>query len=574
MTNIQRDVMHYDVLIVGAGPSGLTAAIRLKQLAAETGRELSVCLLEKGAEVGAHILSGAVIDPVALNELIPGWREQDAPLNTAVDTDEFLILGESKAWKIPHWLMPPLMNNRGNYIGSLGDVCRWLAEQAEGLGVEVYAGFSAQEMLYNEDGQVAGIITGDMGRDANGEPTAQFAQGIEIRAQYTLVAEGTRGSLTRELEKHFDLRKQASPQKYGLGFKEIWRVPAEQHRPGLVQHSLGWPLSSDTGGGSFIYHYGEQLVSIGFVVHLDYANPHISPYDEFQRFKTHPAIKPLLHGGKRLSYGARAISEGGIQSWPELIFPGGALIGCSAGMVNVPRIKGSHNAMKSGMLAAEAVFEALGLQIEGLQTQGLHTEGLHTEGDQTAQPPRLLHAYPQALRESWVWRDLYAVRNVKPLLSAFGSWVGMLFSGLEMWLAAIGLHVPWTLRHKKTDHACIRPAAEMPKISYPKPDGVYSFDKLSSVSLSNIAHDSNQPCHLKLVDKRIPIAINLAEYDAPEQRYCPAGVYEIISQQGVDYLQINAQNCIHCKTCDIKDQTQNIVWQPPEGGSGPTYLGM
>ncbi|WP_047549538.1 electron transfer flavoprotein-ubiquinone oxidoreductase [Methylotenera sp. G11] len=554
MTNVQRDVMNYDVLIVGAGPSGLAAAIRLKQLAAESGRELSVCLLEKGAEVGAHILSGAVIDPIALNALIPGWREQGAPLNTAVGEDEFLILSERKAWKIPHWLMPPLMNNGGNYIASLGDVCRWLGEQAESLGVEIYAGFAAQEMLYNEDGQVAGIITGDMGRNANGEPTAQFAQGIEIRAQYTLVAEGTRGSLTRELEKHFGLRKHASPQKYGLGFKEVWRIPAEQHRPGLVQHSLGWPLDSDTGGGSFIYHYGEQLVSIGFVVHLDYANPHLSPYDEFQRFKTHPAIKPLLHEGKRLSYGARAISEGGIQSWPELIFPGGALIGCAAGMVNVPRIKGSHNAMKSGMLAAEAVFEALGCE--------------------DVEQSRLLHAYPQALRASWVWRDLYAVRNVKPLLSAFGSWAGMLFSGLEMWLAAIGLHLPWTLRHRRADHECIKPAAAMPKISYPKPDGIYSFDRLNSVSLSNIAHDTNQPCHLKLLDKNIPIAINLAEYDAPEQRYCPAGVYEIIRQQGADHLQINAQNCIHCKTCDIKDPTQNIVWQPPEGGSGPTYLGM
>jgi len=554
MTNVQRDVMNYDVLIVGAGPSGLAAAIRLKQLAGKAGRELSVCLLEKGAEVGAHILSGAVIDPAALNELIPDWRYQGAPLSTEVGEDEFLLLGETKACKIPHWLMPPLMNNRGNYIGSLGDVCRWLAEQAEGLGVEIYAGFAAQEMLYDEARQVVGIITGDMGRDANGKPTAQFAQGIEIRAQYTLVAEGTRGSLTRELEKHFDLRQHASPQKYGLGFKEVWRVSAEQHRPGLVQHSLGWPLDSDTGGGSFIYHYGEQLVSIGFVVHLDYANPHISPYDEFQRFKTHPAIKPLLHQGKRLSYGARAISEGGIQSWPELIFPGGALIGCSVGMVNVPRIKGSHNAMKSGMLAAEAVFEAL-------DSKGAEQSGL-------------LHAYPLALRESWVWQDMYAVRNVKPLLSRFGSWAGMLLSGLEMWLAAVQLHLPWTLRHKKADHECMRPAAEMPKIAYPKPDGLYSFDKMQSVSLSNIAHDANQPCHLKLLESNIPIHTNLAKYDAPEQRYCPAGVYEIIRQQDGDYLQINAQNCIHCKTCDIKDPTQNIVWLPSEGGSGPTYLGM
>ena len=418
---MQRDVMNYDVLIVGAGPAGLAAAIRLKQLANETGRELSVCVLEKGAEVGAHILSGAVIDPIALNELIPDWKKKGAPLHTPVQDDEFLILSETNAWSIPHWLMPPLMSNQGNYIASLGDVCRWLGEQAESLGVEIYAGFSAQEMLYDEQNKVVGIITGDMGRDASGQPTAQFTAGIEIRAAYTLIAEGTRGSLTRELESHFDLRKNASPQKYGLGFKEVWRISAEQHRKGLVQHSLGWPLKKDTGGGSFIYHYGEQLVSIGFVVHLDYANPHLSPYDEFQRFKTHSNMQALLKDGERLSYGARAISEGGLQSWPELIFPGGALIGCSAGMVNVPRIKGSHNAMKSGMLAAEAVFEALSHQVDA---QSL---------------PPLLNSYINALQDSWVWQDLNAVRNVKPLLSKFGSWVGMLLGGLEMWLAAFKL---------------------------------------------------------------------------------------------------------------------------------------
>ena len=361
---MQRDVMNYDVLIIGAGPSGLAAAIRLKQLANKSGKELSVCVLEKGAEVGAHILSGAVIDPIALSELIPDWKEKGAPLHTLVQEDEFLILSEAKSWSIPHCLMPPLMSNQGNYIASLGDVCRWLGEQAESLGVEIYAGFAAQEMLYDNQNKVVGIITGDMGRDASCQPSAQFTAGIEIRAAYTLIAEGTRGSLTRQLESHFDLRKNASPQKYGLGFKEVWRIPAEQHRKGLVQHSLGWPLSKDTGGGSFIYHYGEQLVSIGFVVHLDYANPHLSPYDEFQRFKTHPTMQALLKRGKRLSYGARAISEGGLQSWPQLIFPGGALIGCSAGMVNVPRIKGSHNAMKSGMLAAEAVFEALSHQAD------------------------------------------------------------------------------------------------------------------------------------------------------------------------------------------------------------------
>jgi len=504
--------------------------------------------------VGAHIISGAVIDPIALNELIPDWREKGAPLNTPVSRDEFLLLNESKAWTVPHKLMPPLMNNEGNYIVSLGDVCRWMGQQAESLGVEIYAGFAAQEPLYDESGNLIGIITGDMGRDAQGQPTAQFTPGIEIRAEYTLIAEGARGSLTRLLEKHFNLRDQSGPQKYGMGFKEIWRIPAEQHHSGLVQHSMGWPLSAGTSGGSFIYHHGEQLVSIGFVVHLDYANPHLSPFEEFQRFKTHPVIAATLKGGQRLSYGARAITEGGAQALPRLIFPGGALIGCSAGMVNLPRIKGSHNAMKSGMLAAEAAFNAI--------------------TDTSPEKAKLLTGYPKALRDSWVWRDLDSVRNIKPLLSRFGSIIGTVLGGAEMWLAALNIRLPWTLQHLKADNDSLKHASEMPQIHYPKPDGVLTFDRLTSISLSNIAHDDTQPNHLLLADASVPTRINLPWYDAPEQRYCPAGVYEILKKDDQPYLQINSQNCIHCKTCDIKDPTQNIRWVPPEGGSGPNYTGM
>ena len=544
--------MSYDVLIVGAGPAGLAAALRLKQCAQKTGQEISVCVLEKGAQVGAHILSGAVIDPVSLNELLPDWDVLGAPLTTPVSKDEFLVLGERGAWRIPVALLPPLMANHGAYIISLGEFCQWLGSQAEAAGVEIYAGYAAQEILYGEQGEVAGIITGDMGRTANGEEGPQFAPGIEIHARYTLIAEGVRGSLTRDLEQRFQLRKNSSPQKYGLGIKEVWRVAAEKHRSGLVQHSLGWPLASDTGGGSFIYHYGDGLVSIGFVVHLDYANPHLSPFDEFQRFKTHPAIRPLLEGSKRLSYGARAITEGGLQSWPELVFPGGALIGCSAGMVNVPRIKGVHNAMKSGMLAAEAVMSALAAN----------------------RSHDCLSEYPTALRNSRVWRDLHAVRNVKPMLSRFGTTLGTLFGGVEMWLAAAGVRLPWTLRHQQADHECTRPASEMPKIDYPNPDGKTSFDKLSSVALSNITHDRDQPCHLHLLDKTESVSISIEKFNAPEQRYCPAGVYEIVVTDAKRHLQINAQNCIHCKTCDIKDALQNIVWKPPEGGSGPVYSAM
>ncbi len=552
---IERDVMNYDILIVGAGPTGLSAAIQAKQLSIKHDKELSVCVIDKGAEVGAQILSGAVFDPIALNELIPDWLEKGAPLHTKVTDDVFSLMSEKNSWNIPNWLMPPLMNNHDNYIISLGELCRWLAEQAESLGVEIYSGFSGQEPLFNEQQQLIGIITGDMGRDATGKETSQFAAGIEIQAKYTLIAEGTRGSLTKVIEDKLNLRKQSQPQKYGLGFKEVWRIPVSQHQPGLVQHSMGWPLDTDTGGGSFVYHYGEQLLSVGFVVHLDYKNPHLSLFDEFQRFKTHPKMQALLKDGERISYGARAINEGGIQSWPELIFAGGAFIGCSAGMVNVPRIKGIHNAMKSGMLAAEATFDAIFSLKDNL--------------DDT-----LLHAYPVAIKNSWLWRDLNAVRNIKPLISRFGSWVGMAFAGPEMWLASFNIYLPWTLKHRLADHETLQKANVASKINYKKPDGVYSFDISSSINLSNISHEADQPCHLQLKNSLTPIAINLALYDAPEQRYCPAGVYEIVLNNNDAKLQINAQNCIHCKTCDIKDPTQNINWIPPEGGSGPIYSNM
>jgi electron-transferring-flavoprotein dehydrogenase len=571
--------MTYDILIIGAGPAGLAAATRLKQLAEKSGHEISVCVLEKGAEVGAHILSGAVIDPVALDELIPDWEARGAPLKTRVTEDHFYIFSERRAREIPQMLLPPLMHNKRAYIGSLGELCRWLAQQAEALGVEIYAGFAAQEVLYDERHRVVGVITGDMGRNAAGEETPQFAPGIEIRAKYTLIAEGVRGSLTRQLEEKFDFQRYASPQKYGLGFKEIWRVTPEKHRPGRVEHSLGWPLTADTGGGSFVYHYGENLVAVGFVVHLDYANPYLSPFGEFQRFKMHPRMRELLQGGQRLSYGARAISEGGMQSWEDaklksswwsrLTFPGGALIGCSAGMVNVPRIKGTHNAMKSGMLAAEAAFDACVADHEKPVQGGLDGAGFDEHGY-----PEMLADYHAKLRASWVYRDLYAVRNVKPWLSRFGTWGGMLLGGFEMWLAALGLYMPWTLRHRKADHECTQPAAKMPKMDYPKPDGIITFDRLSSIALSNIAHHADQPCHVHLKDAAEPVQFNLLRYDAPEQRYCPAGVYEIEGEGDAARLRINAQNCIHCKSCDIKEVKQNIVWTPPEGGSGPTYSAM
>ncbi|MEJ7667295.1 MAG: electron transfer flavoprotein-ubiquinone oxidoreductase [Casimicrobiaceae bacterium] len=552
-----REAMEYDVVIVGGGPSGLAAAIRLKQLAAEGKREVSVCVLEKGSEIGAHILSGAVIDPKALNELLPDWRQRGAPLDTPVTEDRFLVMTAESVYRIPQWSLPPLMSNHGNYIVSLGNVCRWLAQQAEALGVEIYPGFAAAEILYDEDGAVRGVATSDMGVAKSGEHKADYQPGMELHAQYTLFAEGCRGSLAQEVMQRFNLRDGVDPQKYGIGLKELWQVAPEKHQKGLVIHSQGWPLDRHTGGGSFLYHQDENLVAVGFVVHLNYENPHLSPYDEFQRFKTHPAIRPTFEGGKRLAYGARAINEGGLQSVPKLVFRGGALIGCAAGFVNLPRIKGSHNAMKTGMLAAEAAFAAL---------------AAGRSRDELA-------AYPEAYRQSWVFDDLYKVRNVKPGLK-WGMLAGTLHGGLHMWLNDLGLSAvaPWTLRHERADHESLRPAAEMPPIDYPKYDGVVTFDRLSSVFVSNTNHEENQPVHLQLRDPAIPVEVNLRLYDGPEQWYCPAGVYEFVTDEAAGgsakRLQINAQNCVHCKTCDIKDPKQNIHWVTPEGGGGPNYPNM
>jgi electron-transferring-flavoprotein dehydrogenase len=556
---VQRESMEFDVVIVGAGPSGLAAAIRLKQLAASAGKELAVCVIEKGSEPGAHILSGAIIDPRALNELLPDWKAQGAPIETPVTEDRFLILTRDKAYRIPEWALPRLMSNHGMYIVSLGNVCRWLAQQAEALGVEIYPGFPAAEVLYTESGAVRGVATGDMGVARDGSHKSEYQPGMELVAKYTLFAEGCRGSLSQGLMQRFNLRDGVDPQKYGIGIKELWQIAPDKHRKGFVLHSQGWPLEGETGGGSFLYHYGD-VVSVGFVVHLNYENPHLSPYDEFQRFKTHPAIRGTFEGGKRISYGARAINEGGLQSVPKLAFPGGALIGCAAGFVNLPRIKGSHNAMKTGMLGAEAAFAALAA---GRQ---------HDE----------LASYPEAFRQSWVYEDLYKVRNVKPGLN-WGMWAGTIHGGIHMWLNDLGLGalVPWTLRHDKPDSASLRPAAEMPRIDYPKYDGVLTFDKLSSVFVSNTSHEEDQPVHLQLLDPEVPVTINLARYDGPEQRYCPAGVYEFVDAEAdasaaapVKRLQINAANCVHCKTCDIKDPLQNIHWVTPEGGGGPNYPGM
>ncbi|MTD95325.1 NAD(P)-binding protein [Hyphomicrobium sp. xq] len=549
-----REAMEFDVVIVGAGPAGLAAAIRLKQLAAEAGSELSVVVVEKGSAVGAHILSGAVIDPKGLNKLIPDWKEKGAPVETEVRDDRFYFLTASRALRLPNFLMPPLMSNHGNYIISLGALCIWLSEQAAELGVEVYPGFAASEVLYDENGAVVGVATGDMGVGRDGQPTESFVRGMELRGKYTFLAEGARGSLTKQLVEEFKLTENSDPQKYGIGLKELWRVAPEKHQPGLVQHSFGWPLDDRTGGGSFLYHYGDNLVSVGFVLHLNYENPYISPYEEFQRFKTHPAVRTTFEGGKRIGYGARAITEGGWQSIPQLTFPGGALLGCAAGFINLPRIKGSHNAILSGIAAADAAFVAIG-------------EGRAHDR---------LEAYEEAVRSGDIARDLQPVRNVKPLWSRFGTFIGFALGGIDMWLNTfIRGGLGFTLKHSKPDYATLKRAQNTAPIAYPKPDGVLTFDRLTSVSFSGTNHEENQPVHLKLTDPAVPVAINLPEFAEPAQRYCPAAVYEIVVEPGGDpRFQINAQNCVHCKTCDIKDPSQNITWVCPEGGGGPNYAGM
>jgi electron-transferring-flavoprotein dehydrogenase len=543
-----RESMDYDVVIIGGGPAGLSAAIRLKQLNVE----ISVCILEKGSEIGAHILSGAVIDPRALNELIPDWKEKGAPLETAVTDDRFCFFTKSGALTIPHILFPPLMSNRGNYIVSLSNLCKWLGQQAEGLGVEIYPGFPAHDLII-EDGAVKGVITGDLGVARDGHRKDSFTPGMELRGKYTLFAEGARGSLSKQLGAKFDLRKDCEPQKFGIGLKELWELPAAQHKKGLVLHGMGWPLDNQTGGGLFMYHWGDNLCSVGFVVHLNYRNPWLDPFGEFQRAKTHPAIAKILEGGKRLGYGARAITEGGAQSVPQLSFPGGALIGCAAGFVNLPRIKGSHNAMKTGMLAAEAAAAAL----------------------KAGRAHDALAEYDAAYAGSWVAKDLKQVRNAKPLWTRLGTLLALPFIGLDLWTnQLLGLSLFGTLGHGDPDFASLNKAADSPKICYPKPDGRLTFDRLSSVFLSSTNHQEDQPVHLVLRDPAIPISVNLPEYGEPAQRYCPAGVYEVIEDSSGPRFQINAQNCVHCKTCDIKDPSQNITWVTPEGGGGPNYANM